>query len=57
MPEKRPEIDPVEALKSTIFIQEAIITLLEKKNLMTREEIMTEIKKLRLAYQDGLPKA
>lgn len=40
-----------EVLMSNVFTQEALISLLEKKGIITRNELLEEIKRLRREHQ------
>ena len=48
MTEKRKEVDLTEALKSTMFVQEALINMLEQKKVISKAELMKELERLGL---------
>ncbi|MCB4791272.1 MAG: hypothetical protein LHV68_05230 [Elusimicrobia bacterium] len=49
MPEEIKEVTLEETARTLVYIQEAIINVLERKEIATRQEIMEEVKNLAAA--------
>ena len=49
----RSTASPEELLLSVLYTQEALVNLLEKKGLLTKQEVLEEIQRLRAQHPGG----